>query len=716
MERAQKTMTVFPERKRCCTDMEGGRGMNRCVKWIVRHRVLMIVLCILSLIPACLSAAGQKVSYDLFSYLPSMTDAQKGQDILIREFGEGAFSLLVTEGLTERQEMELERQLENMEHVRDVLSYAGVTKGILPVSMLPDGVRTLIANENARLCAVFFRNEASSEETMSAIEEIRRIAGKQCFISGLAAGFTDLRRVVRQEEAACMLAAVVSCAMVMMLMMDSILAPLLILLSMGVAVVWNIGTNGFFPEINAMNRVISIVTQMAETLFFPIVLWYAYREERVQMASRDEAVVRAVTETFKVILGSGLAMIAGGASICLICFSSGAELGISMLKGILLGMIGNILFFPCLLRLADGAVEKTAHRPLMPDAKRCSRFVLRRDRHLTVLFAVLLISAACGLPGLKTGTGLTFRPEKEVPSRKAEDRLVERFGIGSVHLMLMDVDLPAKEVRSLAGAVRRTEGIRTVLGMHTLSESGIPDSFLPSRLLRTLKGEQHQLLFAVSAYRADSEVMRGQIAQLTEILKASDPSGFLTGDAALIQELEAEETTMILQTALITFLAVVVILGILQKSLLLPVLAAMTAEGVICSVLSIPSFVGMPVPTVAPVVMFSLQFGMTAGETLLVTEAYRKIRTSGKPRREAVSLAVSQVAHPVIACGAAAVCMLAAVDVASSIEPVVMTCRLAACGACAGVLAVLFILPAFLILFDRVIVRTTAGMKGVPGR
>ena len=698
------------KRQHGCANIEGGSTVNRCVKWIIRHRILVIALCLLSLVPACFGIASQKVSYDLVTYLPFAAESQRGQEILMREFGEGAVSLMVTEGLTERQEKELEEQLKKVEHVRSVLSYAGLTQGILPAAMLPDAIQKLIENGNARLCAVFFEQAASSEETLTAVEDMRRIAGKECFISGLASVFTDMRSVVRQEEAACVLAAVVIGAMVLMMLLDSFLAPLLILLSTGVGVLWNLGSNGFLHEISALSRPSSVVLQMAVTVIFPVILWHAYREKRTEMPSRDEAMVRAVTECVPTILGAGLASAGSCAALCTITFPSGTEMGVVMAKGVLLGMACSLLFFPCLLRLADGLVEKTAHRSLIPDAKGIARFVLHHDRQLAAAFAVLMIFAACVLPGLSVHSGLSLRQERDVPSKKAEEKLMEKFGIGSAHLMLIDADLSAKEVRSLTENVRKTEGIRAVFGMHTLTGNGIPEAFLPSGVVRMFRSGQHQLLLAASACRTDSAEMKEQVRQLTAILRDADPEGVLMGDASMIAGVEEDGESVVLRAAILALLTVMVILGLFQRSLLLPVLSTVTMGCVISAVLSIPLCAGGTLPAMTPFAMFSLQLAAMTGETLLVTDAYRKARGSGKPRREAVSLAVIRAAKPLITSLCVQASMLAAIDVASSIEPIVMTCRLAACATVLGMAAALLILPAFLILFDRIIVRTTAGM------
>ena len=459
-------------------------------KGMVRHRVLIIILCLALVVPSVLGMAATKTKYDLLYYLPQDLETVKGQEILLEDFGKGAFSLLVTEGMNIREQADMENAVREIPHVDSVIGYASLTGGQFPLEIIPEDLRSKFSRGDCMLTAVFFDEGSSSEATMEAIQQVRKVAGEKCFVSGLSAVVTDTKELVEAQEATYVAIAVALCALVLMITMDSFLLPLIFLLCIGVSILWNMGSNFFLGEISYITKAVAAVLQLAVTLDYSIFLWHSYKEQKALTEDRDEAMAKAIHLTFTSILGSSLTTIAGFISICFMSFTLGKDLGIVMSKGVVLGLLGTIVLLPCVIRLLDGAIEKTSHRPLLPDVGGIGRFVARHYRMLAVLLVLLCIPAFYGYSHVNVYYDMSRVMPQDLPSVVANQKLEETFDTATTHLLLVDADVSQTDVRRMTAEMQQVDGVTSVYGIDSLLGADIPENILPKDVLKLVKGDR----------------------------------------------------------------------------------------------------------------------------------------------------------------------------------------------------------------------------------
>ena len=685
--------------------------MKSFTGWLVRHRVLVIILCIALLVPSVLGMAATGTKYDLLYYLPQDLETVRGQEILLEDFGKGAFSLLVTEGMSVSQQRETEEAIKAIPHVDSVLGYASLTKGTLPVEILPTEIRERFSRGDCMLSAVFFDQGSSSEETMKAIEEVRRVAGEKCFVSGLSAVVTDTKKLVEEQEGIYVGIAVALCAVVLMITMDSFLLPLIFLACIGVSVLWNLGSNYFLGEISYITKAVAAVLQLGVTLDYSIFLWHSYKEQKSLMEDRDEAMVRAIHQTFTSILGSSLTTIAGFVSICFMSFTLGKDLGIVMSKGVVLGLLGTVILLPCVIRVLDGAIEKTSHRPLLPDVSGIGRFVAKHYRALCVVLLVLIVPAFYGYSHVNVYYDMSRVMPKELPSIIANEKLENTFGMATTHLLLVDRDVPQKDVIAMSGEMKQVDGVQDVIGIDTLLGAGIPESIVPPEILSAVRGDRYQLMLVNSAYVISSDEVNRQIDELNAVMKKYDQGGMLIGEAPCTKDLIACTDRDFTVVTIISMIAIFVIILLVQKSVSLPVLLVAVIELAIAANLSIPFYTGTTLAFVAPILISTIQLGATVDYAILMTTRYKQNRLSGMDRKEAIEKAVSASAQSILVSGIGFFAATYGVGLYSNVDIISTMCRLIARGALWSVAVVLFLLPAVLLLLDPVIVKATIGMK-----
>ena len=503
--------------------------MKGFTKGLVQHRILIIILCIALVVPSVLGMVRTKTKYDLLYYLPQDLETVQGQEILLKDFGKGAFSLLVTEGMNLKDQADMENALKEIPHVDSVIGYASLTKGTLPVEIIPDDIREKFQRGDCMLSAVFFDEGSSSEETMEAISQVRKVAGEKTFVSGLSAVVTDTRQLVEDQEAIYVAIAVALCAVVLMLTMDSFLLPMIFLLCIAVSVLWNMGSNYFLGEISYITKAVAAVLQLAVTLDYSIFLWHSYKEQKALTDDKDEAMANAIRRTFTSILGSSLTTIAGFVSICFMSFTLGKDLGIVMSKGVILGVLGTVTLLPCVIRALDGAIEKTSHKPLLPDVSGIGRFVTKHYKVLAVILLVMIIPAFYGYRNVNVYYDMSKVMPPELESVQANKKLEETFDMSTTHLLLVDADVSQKDVRDMTKEMQQVDGVKSVIGIDSLLGAGIPESILPEDVLSLVKGDRYQLMLVNSAYVISSDEVNAQIDSLNAILKKYDKGGMLIG-------------------------------------------------------------------------------------------------------------------------------------------------------------------------------------------
>ena len=685
--------------------------MKHFTKGMVRHRVLIIILCLALVVPSVLGMAATKTKYDLLYYLPQDLETVKGQEILLEDFGKGAFSLLVTEGMNIREQADMENAVREIPHVDSVIGYASLTGGQFPLEIIPEDLRSKFSRGDCMLTAVFFDEGSSSEATMEAIQQVRKVAGEKCFVSGLSAVVTDTKELVEAQEATYVAIAVALCALVLMITMDSFLLPLIFLLCIGVSILWNMGSNFFLGEISYITKAVAAVLQLAVTLDYSIFLWHSYKEQKALTEDRDEAMAKAIHLTFTSILGSSLTTIAGFISICFMSFTLGKDLGIVMSKGVVLGLLGTIVLLPCVIRLLDGAIEKTSHRPLLPDVGGIGRFVARHYRMLAVLLVLLCIPAFYGYSHVNVYYDMSRVMPQDLPSVVANQKLEETFDTATTHLLLVDADVSQTDVRRMTAEMQQVDGVTSVYGIDSLLGADIPENILPKDVLKLVKGDRYQLMLINSEYVISSDEVNAQIDALNDILKKYDQGGMLIGEAPCTKDLIACTDHDFTVVSLISIIAIFVIILLVQKSFSLPVILVGVIELAIAANLCIPYFTGTELPFVGPILISTIQLGATVDYAILLTTRYKQHRITGLDKKEAIEKAVASAAQSVLVSGIGFFAATYGVGLYANIDIISSMCHLIARGALLSVAVVLLLLPAVLMLLDKFIAHTTFDMK-----
>ena len=685
--------------------------MKGFTKWLVKHRIAVIILCIALMIPSVLGMAATKTKYDLLYYLPQDLETVRGQEILLQDFGKGAFSLLVTEGMSISDQADMENALKEIPHVDSVIGFASITKGMFPIEMIPSNIREMFQRGDCMLSAVFFDEGSSSEETMDAIGQVRKIAGEKCFVSGLSAVVTDTKQLVEEQEGIYVGIAVTLCAVVLMITMDSFLLPLIFLACIGVSILWNMGSNYFLGEISYITKAVAAVLQLGVTLDYSIFLWHSYKEQKALIADKDEAMAEAIHLTFTSILGSSLTTIAGFVSICFMSFTLGKDLGIVMSKGVVMGVLGTVVLLPCVIRLLDGAIEKTSHKPLLPNVSGIGHFVVKHYKVLAVVLVIMIFPAFYGYNHVNVYYDMSKVMPPELKSVIANKKLEETFDMATTHLLLVDSDVSQQDVRAMTEEMRQVDGVKNVIGIDSLLGAGIPESIVPDDVLSLVKGERYQLMLINSSYVISSDEVNAQIDSLNSILKKYDQGGMLIGEAPCTKDLIACTDHDFTVVSLISIIAIFVIILLVQKSFSLPVLLVAIIELAIAANLCIPYYTGTELPFVGPILISTIQLGATVDYAILMTTRYKQNRLAGMDKKEAVEKAVSSAAQSILVSGLGFFAATYGVGLYSNVDIISSMCRLIARGALLSVAVVLLLLPAMLLLLDKVIVRSTFDMK-----
>ena len=685
--------------------------MNRFAKWIIRHRVFIVILSLLLMIPSFLGMSATKVKYDLLYYLPEDLETVKGQNILTEDFGKGAFSFVITEGMNEMQEADLENAVKAVPHVDSVIGYSSLIKGAIPVEILPDEIASIFAKGDSRMFAVFFDETSSSEGTMEAITEIRKIAGEKCFVAGLSSVVLDTKNMVEEQEAIYVGIAVILCCIVMMLTMDSFLLPLLFLIGIGVSVMWNMGTNYFLGEISYITMAVAAVLQLAVTLDYSIFLWNSYKEQKQLVDDKDQAMANAICQTFSSILGSSLTTVAGFLSICFMSFTLGRDLGIVMSKGVVLGVFGTITFLPALLRLLDGALEKTSHKPLLPNVGGISHFVSKHYKALCVVLALLLFPAFYGYNNAGVYYDMSSAIPDYLPSITANRKLESTFDMATSHLVLVDSDVSQADVCRMTDEMEQVDGVKQVISLDSLLGAGIPEAFVPDEILSKVKSDRYQLMLISSEYIISSEAVNNQIDELNVILKKYDQGGMLIGEAPCTKDLIAVTDHDFQVVTIISIVAIFLIIALVLRSVSLPVILVALIETAIAINLGIPYYTGTELSFVGPILISTIQLGATVDYAILLTNRYKSARRSGKDKKAAVEEAVATSAQSILVSGISFFAATFGVGLYSNVDIISAMCSMIARGALCSVVVVLFLLPAVLLLLDKVIVHTSWSMK-----
>ena len=685
----------------------------RLSKAVVKNRVLILIVALLLLIPSVLGMANTRINYDMLDYLPEDMDTVIGQNELLDEFGKGAFSLIVVEDMPAKDVAALRKRIEAVEHVDSAVWYDSLTDLSVPMEILPEKIYNEFNNGNATMLAVFFDSSTSADVTMDAIREIRAIAGRQCFVTGMSALVTDLKDLCEREEPIYVALAVACACLAMMLLLDSWLAPLIFLASIGICIVINLGSNYFLGEISYITKALSAVLQLAVTMDYSIFLWNSYNEQRTHIEDKNEAMAKAIHETFVSVLGSSITTIAGFIALCFMNFTMGRDLGIVMAKGVLLGVIGCVTVLPSLILLFDRPLQRTRHKALIRNANGFARKITKAFPVFLAVFVALAIPAYMGYA--KTNEEVYYDMGQCLPQDIdyviAHSKLTDDFDIASTHMLLVDANLPSRDVRNMKREMEDVDGVKYVLSLESVVGSRVPEEVLPDSVRSILKSDRWELMLINSEYKVASDAVNDQIDSLNAILKKYDPSGMLIGEAPCTKDM-IETTGHDFQVVnLFSIIAIFVIILLVEKSLSLPVVLIAVIELAIFINLGLPHYLGQSLPFIAPICISTIQLGATVDYAILMTTRYKAERVSGKSKYEAVSTALATSVPSIIVSGMGLFAATFGVAVYSNIDIVSSMCMLMARGALISVVCVILMLPAFLMLLDGVVRHTTLNMK-----
>jgi predicted RND superfamily exporter protein len=683
---------------------------------VVRARIPILITALVLLIPAVYGMTHTRINYDMLNYLPADMDTVIGQNELMDEFGKGAFSFLVFEDVPAKDAAALKAKIGEVDHVESVLWYDSVADLSIPMEILPAKLYEAFNSDNATMMAVFFDSSTSADVTMDAIRQIRSICGKQCFVTGMSALVTDLKDLCEKEEPLYVAIAVVCASAAMLLLLDSWLVPFVFLASIGMMIVLNLGTNRLLlGEISYITKALSAVLQLAVTMDYSIFLWHSYNEKKVSFADHKEAMAEAVSETLSSVVGSSVTTIAGFIALCFMYFTMGRDLGIVMAKGVLFGVIGCVTILPALILLFDKPLEKTRHTPIIPDMKRFSAGVVKIFPVFLVLFLVLIPPAYYGYR--RTNGEVYYDMADCLPEDIdfviANAKLQDSFDIASTHMLLVDADTSPKDVRAMIREMEEVNGVKTVLGLESVIGSAVPEEILPESLTSLLRSGKWELLLVNSEYHPASDDVNRQIDTLNAILKKYDTGGMLIGEAPCMKDMIETTDRDFAVVNSVSIAAIFVIILLVTQSLTLPVLLIAVIELAIFINLGLPHYLGTSLPFIAPICISTIQLGATVDYAILMTTRYKSERKNGANRRDAVMTALSASIPSILVSGFGLFAATFGVALYSDIDIVGSMCMLLARGAVVSMLAVIFILPALLLLCDKVILLTTRGMGGV---
>lgn len=685
----------------------------RFSKAVVRGRVAILILTVLLMIPAVFGMLGTRINYDMLNYLPDDMDTVIGQNALLEDFGKGAFSFIVVENMPEKDVAALQEKLESVEHVETVLWYNSLMDTSIPMQLLPDKLYDAFNTGDATMMAVFFDTATSADETMDAIREIRSIAGKQCFVSGMSALVTDLKDLCEQEEPIYVAIAVVLACVAMMVFLDSWLIPFVFLASIGAAILLNLGSNWFMGEISYITKALSAVLQLAVTMDYSIFLWHSYNEQRAIYPDKCEAMAHAISATLTSVVGSSITTIAGFLALCFMSFTLGRDLGIVMAKGVLLGVLSCVTVLPSLILLLDKPLQKTRHRSILPKMDGLAKSVTKVFPVFLALFVVL--APVFYFAYDKTNDEVYYDMGQCLPEDMeyviANSKLSEEFDIASTHMLLVDASLPSKQVRSMISDMEQVDGVKYVLGLESVVGAGVPEEILPDSVRSILKSDKWELLLINSEYKVASDEVNAQIDSLNAILKKYDPTGMLIGEAPCMKDMIETTDHDFKVVNAVSILAIFLIILLVERSISLPFLLIAVIELAIFINLGLPHFLGQSLPFIAPICISTIQLGATVDYAILMTTRYKAERLAGKEKRPAVITALSTSIPSIIVSGMGLFAATFGVAIYSDIDIISSMCMLMARGAIVSMLCVILILPALLLLCDRLVCATTLGMR-----
>lgn len=682
---------------------------------VVKYRIPILIIAVLLMVPSVLGMIGTRINYDMLDYLPSDMDTVVGQNELKEDFGKGAFSFIIVEDMKDKDVAALCDKIKEVDHVDSVIWYSTLADISIPKELIPDKIYNEFNTDNATMVAVFFDSATSEDVTMDAIREIRSIAGKQCFVSGMSALVTDLKDLCEQEEPIYVGLAVLCATVAMLIFLDGWLVPFVFLASIGMMILLNLGTNYFFGEISYITKALSAVLQLAVTMDYSIFLWHSYNEQRERCDDHKEAMAIAIKETLTSVVGSSITTVAGFAALCFMTFTLGRDLGIVMAKGVIFGVIGCVTVLPALILVLDTPLQKTKHKSLLPDMTKFAGKLTKIFPVFLIIFAVLIPPAYYGYS--KTNNEVYYDMGQCLPDDIeyviANSKLSDDFNIASTHMVLVDANLDQKSVKNMMKEMEEVDGVKYVLGLESVIGSRVPEEVIPDSIKGILKSDKWELLLINSEYKVASDNVNTQIDELNAVLKKYDQKGMLIGEAPCMKDMIETTDRDFKVVNAVSIVAIFVIIALVEKSISLPFILIAVIELAIFINLGLPHYLGQSLPFIAPICISTIQLGATVDYAILMTTRYKSERLHGNDKRKSVTTALATSIPSILVSGMGLFAATFGVAVYSDIDIISSMCMLMARGAVVSMVCVIFILPALLMLCDKIVCKTTLGMTHI---
>lgn len=689
--------------------------MKKFGKVVVKLRIPILVLSFLLLIPSVIGYFNTRVNYDILYYLPNDIDTMQGQDILLDDFGKGAYAMVVVDGMNKSNVSKLVKKVEGVDHVASVISYSGVVGDDVPSEILPDKFRSYFENEDsgATLFAIFFDDTTSSDDTMKAIQEVRDVTDNQCYIAGMSAVVTDTKTMAEKETPFYVLVAVVLVCIVLAIFMDSFLVPVFFMLSIGMAIVYNLGSNYFLGEVSYITKALAAVLQLGVTLDYSIFLWHSYKEAKEETPDdHHEAMAVAIGNTLTSVVGSSITTVAGFIALCFMSFTLGLDLGVVMAKGVVLGVIGCVTILPSLILTFDKALEKTMHREIMPNFDKPARWIVNHSWIFLIIFVLLLGPAIYGYNNTKVYYDLSDTLPEKLNCSQANKMLAENFdGTNSIYMILADSNLSAEDSNAMMNEVNDLDGISFALSIDSALGGEIPTEMLPDSLVSELKGDEYQIMMVSTNYTIASDEINDQINKVDAIAKKYDAKSMVIGEAPCTKDLITITDKDFKTVSAVSIVAIFFIIFFVLKSISLPVILVAAIEFAIFVNMGIPYYTGTTIPFISSVVIGTIQLGATVDYAILMTTRYKRERAAGNSKKEAISIALGTSSPSIIVSALGFFAATFGVGMIASVDMIASLCTLMARGAIISMFVVIFVLPSLFVLLDKVIIHTSLGFK-----
>lgn len=689
--------------------------MKKFGKVVVKLRIPILVLSFLLLIPSVIGYFNTRVNYDILYYLPSDIDTMQGQDILLDDFGKGAYAMVVVDGMNKSNVSKLVKKVEGVDHVASVISYSGVVGDDVPSEILPDKFRSYFENEDsgATLFAIFFDDTTSSDDTMKAIQEVRDVTDNQCYIAGMSAVVTDTKTMAEKETPFYVLVAVVLVCIVLAIFMDSFLVPVFFMLSIGMAIVYNLGSNYFLGEVSYITKALAAVLQLGVTLDYSIFLWHSYKEAKEETPDdHHEAMAVAIGNTLTSVVGSSITTVAGFIALCFMSFTLGLDLGVVMAKGVVLGVIGCVTILPSLILTFDKALEKTMHREIMPNFDKPARWIVNHSWIFLIIFVLLLGPAIYGYNNTKVYYDLSDTLPDKLNCSQANKMLADNFdGTNSIYMILADSNLSAEDSNAMMNEVNDLDGISFALSIDSALGGEIPTEMLPDSLVSELKGDEYQIMMVSTNYTIASDEINDQINKVDAIAKKYDAKSMVIGEAPCTKDLITITDKDFKTVSAVSIVAIFFIIFFVLKSISLPVILVAAIEFAIFVNMGIPYYTGTTIPFISSVVIGTIQLGATVDYAILMTTRYKRERAAGNSKKEAISIALGTSIPSIIVSALGFFAATFGVGMIASVDMIASLCTLMARGAIISMFVVIFVLPSLFVLLDKVIIHTSLGFK-----